>query len=197
MFPHIKTNAFIKFKLMFGLSLLSLSCSNEDFDAISTIERREVPVVQVEAEIDASRIGDVSVAPVLPSESVNAEDSGDDSLFVQRFNLLQGNYNNSARAACKFAADKTLIGSQVSFEAQGGYIITQIEELEVVNDFRKTFPLPGEGEKVVVLQCNSLSRFNVDGVIYEGRMMIFLLVDDLGQNRARWEPDLTTVKKVG
>ena len=197
MFLLIKIKKFLAWiALIVGSSLLA-SCSNQDFDAVSTLERREVPIVQVEAEIDVSRIGDVSVEAVLPSESVNAEDSGDDSLFVQRFDLLQGNYNNSAREACKFAAEKTMLGNKASFEAQGGYTIIQIEELEVVSDFRKTFPLPGKDEKVVVLQCNSLSRFNVDGVIYEGRMMIFLLVDDLGQNRARWEPDLATVKKVG
>jgi hypothetical protein len=85
----------------------------------------------------------------------------------------------------------------LSYEAQGGYQILQIDELQVVNDFRKTFPLPGPGEKIIVMKCNSLSRFDIDGVIYEGRMMIYLLVDDLGQNRARWEPDRSTVKKVG
>lgn len=197
MFRLIKIKTFLGSITFIVICTLFVSCTNQDFDAVSTLERREIPIVQVEAEIDASRIGDVSVEPVLPSESVNAEDSGDDSLFVQRFALLQANFNNSAREACKFTAEKTLLGNKISFEAQGGYIITQIEELEVVSDYRKTFPLPGKDEKVVVLQCNSLSRFDVDGVIYEGRMMIYLLVDDLGQNRARWEPDLATVKKVG
>lgn len=197
MFHLIKIKDSFRWIILPVICSLFVSCSNQDFDSVSTLERREIPIVQVEAEIDASRIGDVSVEPVLPSESVNSEDSGDDSLFIQRFTLLQANYNNSAREACKYTAEKTMLGNKISYEAQGGYIITQIEELEVVSDFRKTFPLPGKDEKVVVLQCNSLSRFDVDGVIYEGRMMIFLLVDDLGQNRARWEPDLATVKKVG
>ena len=177
---------------------ISLSgCANDDYEAISSIDRREIPIVQADAEVNSERVGDVSISPVLPTESVNSEDTGDDTLIVQRLNLIQYAYNISPRQACEYTAEKTLEGSRLSYEAQGGYQILRIEELQVVNDFRKTFPLPGPGEKIIVMQCNSLSRFDVDGVIYEGRMMIYLLVDDLGQNRARWEPDLSTVKKVG
>ncbi len=173
-----------------------VSCANSDFDSLSSLERREIPIVQANAEVDPSKIGDVSVEPVLPSQSVNSKDSGEDSLAIQRFELLQGNFNNSAREACKYTADASIKSSRLSFEAQGGYVITQIQELTVVQDFRSSFPLPGPGEKIIVLQCNSLSRFDISGVIWEGPLMIFLLVDDLGQNRVRWEPDLTAIKRV-
>ena len=186
--------------LVLTLSISStflIGCTNDVNDATSSISRREIPIVQANAAVETAKFGDVSVAPVLPTESVNADKTGDDEYMVQRINLIQYAYNLSPRQACKYVAEKTLEGNRLSYEAQGGYMITQIEELEVVSDFRKTFPLPGQGEKVVVMKCNSLSRFEVDGIPYEGRMMIFLLVDDLGQNRARWEPDLSTVKKVG
>ena len=196
MFTVIKNN-FSLFAVMTILCISLSGCANDDYEAISSIDRREIPVVQADAEVNSERVGDVSISPVLPTESVNSEDTGDDTLMVQRLNLIQYAYNISHRQACEYTAEKTFEGSRLSYEAQGGYQILQIEELQVVNDFRKTFPLPGPGEKIIVMQCNSLSRFDVDGVIYEGRMMIYLLVDDLGQNRARWEPDLSTVKKVG
>ena len=196
MFTVIKNN-FSLFAVMTILCISLSGCANDDYEAISSIDRREIPIVQADAEVNSERVGDVSISPVLPTESVNSEDTGDDTLMVQRLNLIQYAYNISPRQACEYTAEKTLEGSRLSYEAQGGYQILRIEELQVVNDFRKTFPLPGPGEKIIVMQCNSLSRFDVDGVIYEGRMMIYLLVDDLGQNRARWEPDLSTVKKVG
>ncbi len=196
MFTVIKNN--LSRSTVITILCISLSgCANDDYEAISSMDRREIPVVQADAEVNSKRVGDVSISPVLPTESVNSEDTGDDTLMVQRLNLIQYAYNISPRQACEYTAEKTFEGSRLSYEAQGGYQILQIDELQVVNDFRKTFPLPGPGEKIIVMKCNSLSRFDVDGVIYEGRMMIYLLVDDLGQNRARWEPDLSTVKKVG
>ena len=196
MFTVIKNN--LSRSTVITILCISLSgCANNDYEAISSIDRREIPVVQADAEVKSERVGDVSVSPVLPTESVNSEDTGDDTLMVQRLSLIQYAYNISPRQACKYTAEMTFEASRLSYEAQGGYQILQIDELQVVNDFRKTFPLPGPGEKIIVMQCNSLSRFDVDGVIYEGRMMIYLLVDDLGQNRARWEPDRSTVKKVG
>lgn len=173
-----------------------MSCSEQDFDALSTIDRREIPVIEPDVEANAERVGDVSVEAILPTESVNSEDTGNEEFMVKRFSLLQYAYDLSPRQACTYTAEKTLEGSRLSYEAQGGYVITQIEDIEIINDFRKTFPLPGPGEKIVVMQCNTLSRFDVEAVIYEGKMMIFLLVDDLGQLRARWEPDLTSVRRV-
>ena len=91
--------------------------------------------------------------------------------------LLQKVYDMSPREACNYAKEKTFEGAQATFEAQGGYKISQIEELELVNDYRKTFPLPAPGEKVIVFQCNSLSRVLIESSIWEGKMMINFLVD--------------------
>ena len=39
---------------------ISLSgCANDDYEAISSIDRREIPIVQADAEVNSERVGDV------------------------------------------------------------------------------------------------------------------------------------------
>lgn len=106
MFTVIKNN-FSLFAVMTILCISLSGCANDNYEAISSIDRREIPVVQADAEVNSERVGDVSISPVLPTESVNSEDTGDDTLMVQRLNLIQYAYNISPRQACEYTAEKT------------------------------------------------------------------------------------------
>jgi hypothetical protein len=69
----------------------------------------------------------------------------------------------------------------------------KIADIRAIADYRKVFPFPQPGEKVVVLQCRAIIQYSVK---IEAETDFYLLVDSDSNTRVRWEPNNSTARKI-
>ena len=193
-----------------ALVVLLSSCSDPSAGALNTLGRREVPVVDNRFDVTAVIEGEADVDPTdpttadpsgtavageqssPPTASTDAQQpSGTDT--DRRSKLLGSLATGGADRLCQFTIDQAIYYSGLSSVQNGKEYIVWVRDIRVVADYRTTFPIPKEGEKVVMLKCTGWTRYSID---VEAQTDFYMLFDWLGQTRVRFEPDNSTAKVV-
>jgi len=181
--------------LLFLILLGSLlKFSNDESPMESTLSRREVPVLDLSVTTYKSTMEQASDPLVVPDETLQgSEDNQVVEGWERRLQILGERAKPSAQSLCEevavgmqaFSKEIAADGSTPSME--------KVADVRFIADYRKIFPFPNPGEKVVVLQCRAVIQYSIK---VEADTDFYLLIDSDSNTRVRWEPNNSTARRI-
>ena len=177
--------------ITFG-SFLKISGSTSELE--STLSRREVPVLDLSVKTFTDTTEQASDPLVIPDQTLlDSKDNQQIDGWDRRLKILGERAKPSAESLCievaagmeTFTKELAADGSTPSME--------KIADIRVVADYRRIFPFPNAGEKVVVLQCRAIIQYSIK---IEAETDFYLLIDSDSNTRVRWEPNNATARKI-
>ena len=177
--------------IAFG-SFLKISDSTSQLE--STLSRREVPVLDLSVKTFTNTTEQASDPLVIPDQTLlDSKDNQQIDGWDRRLKILGERAKPSAESLCievaagmeTFTKELAADGSTASME--------KIADIRVVADYRRIFPFPNAGEKVVVLRCRAIIQYSIK---IEAETDFYLLVDSDNNTRVRWEPNNLTARKI-
>lgn len=171
-----------------------LKISNSTSESESTLSRREVPVLDLSVKTYTSTTEQAGDPLVVPDQSLSdSQDNQKSDDWYRRLKILGERAKPSAESLCievaagmqSFSKELAADGSSPSME--------KIADIRSVADYRRIFPFPNPGEKVVVLQCRAIIQYSIK---VEAETDFYLLVDSDNNTRVRWEPNNATAHKI-
>lgn len=165
-----------------------------DLSSESTLLRREVPTLDLNVSTYTETMEQANDPLVKPVQEL--AESGDDQFiegWERRLQILGERAKPSAQSLCEEVA----VGMQAftkELAADGSTpSMDKIADIKLVADYRRVFPFPNAGEKVVVLQCRAIIQYSIK---VEAETDFYLLVDSDSNSRVRWEPNNSTARKI-
>ena len=177
--------------LAFG-GFLKISDTTSELE--STLSRREVPVLDLTVKTYTSTTEQARDPLVIPDQTlIDSKDTQQIDGWDRRLKILGERAKPSAESLCievasgmqAFTKELAADGSTPSME--------KIADIRLVEDFRRIFPFPNAGEKVVVLRCRAIIQYSIK---IEAETDFYLLVDSDNNTRVRWEPNNLTARKI-
>ena len=177
--------------VIFG-GFLKFSSPSSDWE--STLARREVPVIDLNTSTYTSTMEQASDPLVIPdAPAIDSNDNQFAEGWDRRLKVLGERAKPSPESLCietaagmqEFTKELSADGSTPSMD--------KIANIRVVADYRRVFPFPNPGEKVVVLQCRAIIQYSIK---IEAETDFYLLVDSDSNTRVRWEPNNSTARKI-
>jgi hypothetical protein len=171
-----------------------LKFSNDESPMESTLSRREVPVLDLSVTTYKSTMEQASDPLVVPDEALQGtQDNQVAEGWDRRLQILGERAKPSAQSLCEevavgmqaFTKELAADGSTPSME--------KVADVRLIADYRKIFPFPNPGEKVVVLQCRAVIQYSIK---VEADTDFYLLIDSDSNTRVRWEPNNSTSRKI-
>jgi len=171
-----------------------LGFSNSDSSRESTLPRREVPVIDLNASTYTSTMeqaNDPLVIPDAPSNNSNNDQFTEG--WDRRLQILGERSKPSPETLCNQVATEMQAFTKELSSDGSTPSMDKVADIRVVADYRSVFPFPNPGEKVVVLQCRAIIQYSVK---IEAETDFYLLVDSDSNTRVRWEPNNATARKI-
>jgi hypothetical protein len=171
-----------------------LKISDSTSQSESTLSRREVPVLDLSVKTYTSTTEQASDPLVVPDQALlDTKDNQQIDGWDRRLKILGERAKPSAESLCvevaagmeSFTKELAADGSTPSME--------KIADIRLVADYRRVFPFPNPGEKVVVLQCRAIIQYSIK---IEAETDFYLLIDSDSNTRVRWEPNNATARKL-
>jgi hypothetical protein len=177
--------------ITFG-SFLKISDSTSQLE--STLSRREVPVLDLNVKTFTSATEQASDPLVIPDQTpIDTKENQQIDGWDRRLKILGERAKPSAESLCiEVAADMETYTKELAIDG-GTPSMEKIADIRLVADFRRIFPFPNAGEKVVVLQCRAIIEYSIK---VEAETDFYLLIDSDSNTRVRWEPNNATARNL-
>jgi hypothetical protein len=177
--------------ITFG-SFLKISDSTSQLE--STLSRREVPVLDLNVKTFTSATEQASDPLVIPDQTpIDTKENQQIDGWDRRLKILGERAKPSAESLCiEVAADMETYTKELAVDG-GTPSMEKIADIRLVADFRRIFPFPNAGEKVVVLQCRAIIEYSIK---VEAETDFYLLIDSDSNTRVRWEPNNATARNL-
>jgi hypothetical protein len=174
---------------VFASGMIFLSPSYEEE---STLSRREIPYLAEESRKFVSEEGAAATPKIIPDGS--PQGSGGVAVTQdQRDQFLGERAKPTAQFLCEEIAPSMLAFTKESSSNGTVPYMVSISNIRATADYRKSFPFPNPGEKIVYLQCRGLVIYSIN---QSAETDYFLMIDSEGNSRLRYEPDNSTAKYV-
>lgn len=174
----------------FGGSMLLFAPS---YEPESTLPRREVPYLVADSKMYTDKSDQAATPIVIPEENSEPTKYEDVEGWQQRLQILGERAKPSALGLCQEIAPGMIEFTKEASSGGTEPFMTAISNITVSADYRKTFPLPNPGEKVVMLQCRALIQYSIN---LEAETDYYLMIDSEGNTRLRYSPDNSTTRKI-
>lgn len=176
---------------IFAVSMIAFKPSYEEE---STLSRREVPSLNSDLSMYKGadeQANDPLTTPTIDPDVVQEGNELDG--WDRRLRILGHRAKPSAQTLCEEIAVETQNYSMQAASDGSQPFMEKLSDVRAIADYRKVFPLPNPGERVIILQCRALVLYSIK---VEATTDIFMLADSDGNTRVRWEPDNSTARKV-
>ena len=177
--------------ITFG-SFLKISGSTSELE--STLSRREVPVLDLSVKTFTNATEQASDPLVIPDQTpIDSKETQKIDGWDRRLKILGERAKPSAESLCiEVAADMETFTKELAVDG-GTPSMEKISDIRLVADFRRIFPFPNAGEKVVVLQCRAIIEYSIK---VEAETDFYLLIDSDSYTRVRWDPNNATARNL-
>jgi hypothetical protein len=131
---------------------------------------------------------------VIPDGNQGPTDSnGNTEGWERRLQILGERAKPTAQALCEeIVPDMLAFTKEASSGGTEAYMV-EAKNIQATGDFRKTFPFPEPGQKVVFLQCRATIDYSIN---VEAETDYYLMIDSDGNTRLRYYPDNSTSRKT-
>lgn len=180
-----------------GLLLIGLwqglSLESGEQYRLSTSERRELPNIQPEYTDVTESLNEEAQAPVVPDVEVSEEIADDPIAAGIRALILGERQKPSGQSLCEEVSISMKETSKLLASDNSVPYMDQVLNVQLVDDYRKVFPIPVGEEKIVVLKCRATIQYSIK---VEAETDFFLVADSDRNLRVRWEPDNSTARRI-
>ncbi len=176
--------------LLFGGAMILF---DPHYQSESTLSRREVPYLLADSKMYTDDSDQAASPIVIPEANSGPAKYEDVEGWQQRLQILGERAKPTALGLCQEIAPGMIDFTKEASSGGTEPYMTAISNITAKADFRKTFPLPGPGEKVVMLQCRALIQYSIN---LEAETDYYLMIDSEGNTRLRYSPDNNTTRKI-